>query len=137
MIARRPAVLVVEDEVLLQTTLSAFLTLHDFVTFRASDVDQALDILSRERIDAVTLDIRLPDARGTKRNGFTILTFLRAHPVHEQLPVVIFTGMPLTDDEEALAKRFRAEVIYKPDPYRLVVEGLARMLAAQQPQAQP
>jgi CheY-like chemotaxis protein len=131
MIAKRPSVLVVEDEILLQTTLSAFLTLHDFITYRASDVDQALDILSRERIDAVTLDIRLPDARGTKRNGFTILTFLRAHPVHAQLPVVIFTGMPLTTEEEALAKRCRAEVIYKPDPYRLVAEGLTRLLAAQ------
>jgi DNA-binding response OmpR family regulator len=134
MIARRPSVLVVEDEMLLQTTLSAFLTLHDFVTFRASDVDQALDILARERIDAVTLDIRLPDPRGTKRNGFTILTFLRTHPVHAQLPVVIFTGMPLTPEEETIAKRFRAEVIYKPDPYRLVVEGLTRLLSAQSAQ---
>jgi DNA-binding response OmpR family regulator len=132
MIPRRRCVLVVEDEELLQTTLSAFLTLNEFVTFRASDVDRALDILSRERIDAVTLDIRLPDPSGTKRNGFTILTFLRAHPVHAQLPVVIFTGMPLTLEEEELATRLRAEVIYKPDPYRLVVEGLTRMLAAQQ-----
>jgi DNA-binding response OmpR family regulator len=129
MTERRPAILVVEDEALLQSTLSAFLTLHDFTTFRASDVEQAEKILGRERIDAVTLDIKLPDARGTKRNGFTLLKSLRATPAHAHLPVVIFTGMPMTEEEEALAKRLRAEVIYKPDPYRLVVEGLTRLLA--------
>jgi DNA-binding NtrC family response regulator len=104
---RRPAILVVEDEALLQSTLSAFLTLHHFTTFRGSDVEQAEKILERERIHAVTLDIKLPDARGTKRNGFTLLT----------------------EEEEALALRLHAEVIYKPDPYRLVVEGLTRLLA--------
>jgi chemosensory pili system protein ChpA (sensor histidine kinase/response regulator) len=129
MTERRSAVLVVEDEVLLQSTLSAFLTLNNFTTFRASDVEQAEKILGRERIDAVTLDIKLPDARGTKRNGFTLLKSLRATPAHAHLPVVIFTGMPMTEEEEALAKRLHAEVIYKPDPYRLVVEGLTRLLA--------
>ena len=126
---RRPAVLVVEDEALLQATLSAFLTLHHFTTFRASDVDEAEKILGREQIDAVTLDIKLPDARGMKRNGFTLLESLRATPAHARLPVVIFTGMPMTEEEEQLAKRLHAEVIYKPDPYRLVVEGLTRLLA--------
>jgi len=126
---RRPAVLVVEDEALLQSTLSAFLTLHHFTTFRASDVEEAEKILGRERIDAVTLDIKLPDARGTKRNGFTLLKSLRATPAHAHLPVVIFTGMPMTEEEEQLAKRLHAEIIYKPDPYRLVVEGLTRLLA--------
>jgi chemosensory pili system protein ChpA (sensor histidine kinase/response regulator) len=129
MTERRSAVLVVEDEALLQSTLSAFLTLNNFTTFRASDVEQAEKILGRERIDAVTLDIKLPDARGTKRNGFTLLKSLRATPAHAHLPVVIFTGMPMTEEEEALAKRLHAEVIYKPDPYRLVVEGLTRLLA--------
>jgi DNA-binding response OmpR family regulator len=126
---RRPTVLVVEDEALLQTTLSAFLTLNNFTTFRASDVEEAEKILARERIDAVTLDIKLPDARGTKRNGFTLLESLRATPAYAHLPVVIFTGMRMTDEEEQRAKRLRAEVIYKPDPYRLVVEGLTRLLA--------
>lgn len=127
---RRPAVLVVEDEALLQTTLSAFLTLNHFTTFRASNVEEAETILGRERIDAVTLDIKLPDARGTKRNGFTLLKSLRATAAHAHLPVVIFTGMPMTEEEEALAKRLHAEVIYKPDPYRLVVAGLTRLLAS-------
>ena len=128
---RRRVVLVVEDEALLQTTLSAFLTLNDFTTFRASSVEEAETILGREHVDAVTLDIKLPDARGTKRDGFTLLRWLRATPAHADLPVVIFTGMAMTDEEEALAKRLHAEVVYKPDPYRLVVEGLTRLLGGQ------
>jgi len=124
----RPSVLVVEDQDLLQTTLSAFLTLNNFTTYRASDVEQALEVLGRQHIDAVTLDIRLPDAQGRKRNGLTLLRYLRERPEYERLPVVIFTGMPMSDEEELLARRLSAEVVYKPDPYRLVLDGLNRLL---------
>ena len=125
---QRRAVLVVEDEPTLQTTLSAFLTLNEFATFRASSVDEALKILGREHIDAVTLDIRLPDEQGMQRTGLTLLNFLRATPPYERLPVVIFTGVPLSPKDAQHARRLNAEVIYKPQPFGVLLASLARLM---------
>jgi DNA-binding response OmpR family regulator len=125
---RRRSVLVVEDEPALQTSLSAYLTLHDFETFRASSVDDALKVLGRENIDAVTLDVSLPDEQGMQRTGFTLLTFLRATAAYKNLPVVIFTGVPLAPDDEQHALQLGAAVIYKPQPFGVLLESLSRLL---------
>ena len=49
-----PAVLVVEDDPMIQSTLCATLTLLDFEAHHAQSVDDALRILGREHIDGVT-----------------------------------------------------------------------------------
>ena len=123
-----PAVLVVEDDSSVQTTLCATLTLLGFTPHHAQTIDDALAILGRERIDAVTLDIRLPDPKGFQRSGLSLLAFLRATPDYTNVPVVVFTGMPLSEDDEALARRLGAEVFYKPQPYSVIASQLNRSL---------
>ena len=97
--AHAPAVLVVEDEPSVQTTYCATLTLMGFKPHHADTVDRALEILANERIDAVSLDVRLPDPKGLERSGLTLLAYLRSTREHAQLPVLIFTGVPLSLDE--------------------------------------
>ena len=128
--AHAPVVLVVEDELSVQTTYCATLTLMGFKTHHADTVDRALEILNTERIDAVSLDLRLPDPRGLDRSGLTLLAYLRATKEHAHLPVVIFTGVPLSPEEEVLIQRDNAEVFYKPQRYTTLVECLTRMLGA-------
>ncbi len=123
-IAQRPRVLVVEDEAAVQASLSVFLTQHGFSTLRASHVDDALSALSGVRVDAVTLDIRIPDESGLKRSGLSILEAMRLIPMYEQVPVVIFTGVELSPDDEEKARRLGAVILYKPQPYAAVLEYL-------------
>lgn len=123
-----PAILVVEDDHLLQTTLCATLTLSNFTPHRADNVDEALRILGRERIEAVTLDVRLPDPKGLKRSGLALLSFLRATPDYAHVPVVIFTGMQLSPEDEALARKHDAEVFMKPEPYATLISHLNQLL---------
>jgi DNA-binding response OmpR family regulator len=123
-----PAVLVVEDDASVQTTLCATLALLGFTPHHAQTIDDALGILGREHIDAVTLDIRLPDPKGLQRSGLSLLAFLRATPEYANVPVVIFTGMPLSENDEALARKHGAEVFYKPQPYSVLVSQLNRSL---------
>jgi CheY-like chemotaxis protein len=53
-------------------------------------------------VDAVSLDVRLPDPKGLERSGLTLLAYLRASTEHAHLPVLIFTGQPLSQEEEIL-----------------------------------
>ncbi|RPI53969.1 MAG: response regulator [Acidobacteria bacterium] len=125
-----PAVLVVEDEPSVQTTFCATLTLMGFKTHHAATVDRALEILGSERIDAASLDVRLPDPTGLDRSGLTLLAYLRSTTKHAHLPVLIFTGVPLSAEEESLIQKHNAEVFYKPQRYVTLVECLTRMLAS-------
>ena len=126
--AHAPVVLVVEDEPFVQTTLCATLTLLGFKTHAAATVDAALKILGTERIDAISLDVRLPDPKGLQRTGLSLLGYVRASAEYAHLPVLIFTGMPLTDEDEELARRNGAPVFYKPLPYSHLAEYFTERL---------
>src|SRR4026207_978507 len=126
--AHAPVVLVVEDEPSVQTTFCATLPLMGLKTPHADTVDRALEILSTERVDAVSLDVRLPDPKGLERSGLTLLAYLRASTEHAHLPVLIFPAQPLSQEEEILIQQHNAEVFYKPQRYTTLVECLTRML---------
>ena len=126
--AHAPIVLVVEDEPSVQTTLCATLTLMGFKTCHADTVDSALKILGTEHIDAVSLDIRLPDPEGLQQTGLSLLAFLRATAEYAHVPVLIFTGIPLSPEDEELVRRHDAHVFYKPQPYAVLIEHLNRFL---------
>jgi DNA-binding response OmpR family regulator len=126
--ARVPVVLVVEDETSVQTTICATLTVMGFKTHLADTIDAALKVLGTEHIDAVSLDIRLPDPKGLKRTGLSLLAFLRATAEYANVPVLIFTGMPLSPEDEQLARRHDAHIFYKPQRYSVLIEHLNRLL---------
>ena len=124
----RPIVLVVEDEPSVQTTLCATLTLMEFAPHHAKSVDEALKILGSQHVDAVTLDVRLPDPDNLQRSGLTLLPLLRATAEYATIPILIFTGMPLSPDDEEIARRHDAHVFYKPERYSVLIEHLGRAL---------
>ena len=128
------AVLVLEDEPSVCTTLCTMLTLSGFRALPAQTVDEALAILRTEKVDAVSLDVRVPDPKGLERTGLSLLKILRATPGYTSLPVVIFTGMPLSVEEEAAAQDLNASVFYKPQPYAVLIDHLNRQL---QPHRKP
>jgi CheY-like chemotaxis protein len=124
----RPCVLIVEDEPYVQTTLCATLTLTGFNTLRAGNVDDALRILGTELVDAMTLDMKLPDSTGMQRSGLTLLKFLRSDPAYRTLPVIVLTGAGLTSEEENLIQRLGAHVFRKPAPYKAIIDQLMVLL---------
>jgi DNA-binding response OmpR family regulator len=126
----RATVLVVEDEPSLRRTMCASLTLIGFTTHQADSVDAALKILGAEDIDAIVLDVRLPDPNGLQHTGLHLLQFIRATPEHAHTPVVIFTGVPLSPSEEEIARLNNAQVFYKPLPYAVLINHLNELLDA-------
>ena len=123
---RRVRVLVVDDEPAIQQSLSSFLQNQGFAPFRAATIEAALKIFGEEDVDALILDLSLPDPGGFAPSGMTLLAYLRSCPEYAQLPVVVFTGKILTAEEEARIRQYRATLFYKPRPYIALVECLRR-----------
>lgn len=128
MVAHCPIVLVLEDEPLVQMTLCTTLRLLGFAPQHARTVEDALRILAAMHVDAVILDVRLPDPMQMQQTGLTLLTYLRATTEYATIPALIFTGMPLSREDEELAHRQSAQVFYKPERYTVLIERLGQAL---------
>jgi CheY-like chemotaxis protein len=125
--ACQPAVLVVDDEASIRGFLRRYLGDAGYLVIEADDVDTALDVLDTERVDAVVLDVRLPDPMGWGRTGLEVLAFIRLHAAFGKLPVLVLTGYALDPDERDLIDRHRADLFLKPDGYRMLLERLDQL----------
>jgi CheY-like chemotaxis protein len=125
--SRRPSVLIVDDEATIRSFMRSYLEESMYAVYEAADVDSALAVLDDSPIDAVVLDIRMPDPQGWGRTGLEVLAFLRLHVAFASLPVLILTGYPLDPDEEDLARRHRAHVFHKPEGYRALLKRLDQL----------
>lgn len=76
--------LIIEDDQDLRDTLSDYFQLKGYEIEAAAGLDQAEDILAREQIDLVLLDLNLPDG-----DGLNLLRRLRGH---SRAPVFVVSG---------------------------------------------
>ncbi len=122
-----PSVLVADDEGAVRSFLRAYLEDAGYRVLEATDVDGALSTLDQVRVDAVVLDVRMPDPRGLGRSGLEVLAFIRLRAEFDALPVMILTGRPLEGDEQELIRRHRAHLFLKPDGYRQLLQRLEQL----------
>jgi CheY-like chemotaxis protein len=122
--ARQPRVLIVDDEPAIRSFLRRYLTEAGYVVHEAADVDSALTALDESPVDAVVLDVRLPDPMGWGRTGLEVLAFIRLHTAFSGLPVLVLTGYSLEPEEQDLIRRHRAFLFQKPDGYRMLLQRL-------------
>ncbi len=93
---------------------------HDDIETVAVDSGEAALATMRDMaIDCVVLDLRLPDM-----NGFELLDRMHAEPAMADVPVVVFTGKDLTDDEVVRLKLMAKSIVLKDvqSPERLLDE---------------
>lgn len=127
-----PVVLVLEDDASVQAALCATLTRAGFNPIRTQNIEEALTVLGTTSVDALLLDVRVPDPKGLNRSGFSLLSYVRTITDYRHLPITLFTGVPLSDDERALVRRHRARLFLKPEPYSALVKHLNRCLLLDQ-----
>jgi CheY-like chemotaxis protein len=120
----RPLVLVVDDERAVRNFMRSYLEAAQYAVREAEDVDSALSALDEGSVDAVVLDVRMPDRMGWGRTGLEVLAFMRLHADYESLPVLILTAHGMTDEERNLVARHRADLFMKPDGYRQLLDRL-------------
>lgn len=89
-----PVVLVVEDDPGTSAVIAAVLTKEGFKARTAANLQSILKgVNARPRVDAILLDVMLPDA-----NGFAVLERVRRHPELSRVPVVMLTSLAEPSD---------------------------------------
>jgi CheY-like chemotaxis protein/signal transduction histidine kinase/HAMP domain-containing protein len=116
---RRKRLLVVEDNVAEQMSISELLGYDDVEIETAGTGRDALDSLRRQPADCVVLDLRLPDM-----SGFEVLEELSADQALSDVPVVVFTGRELSVEEDARLHTMARSIVVKgvESPERLLDE---------------
>lgn len=93
-------ILLVEDEPILQKTLSAALRQEGYDVKNALDGELGLLAAKDIKPDLILLDLILP-----KMDGFEVLDALKADPVLSQIPVIVLTNLESPQDiEKAIEK---------------------------------
>lgn len=115
----QPTILVVDDEPLNTKLLAATLTTEEFQVITATSGKEALEILLKQPIDLVLLDIMMPGM-----NGYEVCRLIKSSEHTRIIPVVMVTAL---DDVEAKVKAIDAgadDFLTKPPE---TVELLARV----------
>jgi len=88
-------ILIVEDEPILQKTLSAAFAQEGFEIKSALDGEIGLNLAKQEKPNLILLDLILP-----KMDGFEVLEALQKDDETKDIPVIILTNLENTQDIE-------------------------------------
>jgi two-component system phosphate regulon sensor histidine kinase PhoR len=111
------AVLVVDDEQDIRDASERILTRTGFKVMKATRGDEALDVLDKERIDIVLLDLKMPGM-----DGLEVLKRIRM--LSKTIQVVVITGYATVETAIEAMKQGAYDFIpkpFEPDQLRIVV----------------
>ena len=95
------AVLVVDDDRQMLDLLQVMLGRAGYRVLLADGAVQALDLLEREPVSAVVLDIMMP-----VRSGIEVLEHIRWNPKLSKLPVIVLSAAHLSNEEREFVDEF-------------------------------
>jgi HAMP domain-containing protein/CheY-like chemotaxis protein/signal transduction histidine kinase len=111
--------LVVEDDPAEQLSIRELIGHDDVAITTASSGAEALERLGEHNFDCMVLDLRLPDM-----SGFELLDRMQVDAEYSHVPVVVFTGRELSDNEQSELRRKAKSIVLKgvQSPERLLDE---------------
>ena len=83
-----PLVLIVEDHADTREMLRIILDMNGCRVIEAEDGEQAMSVADKGHPDLILLDLRIP-----LLDGLTVTRLIRSHPVLNEVPIVLITGM--------------------------------------------
>lgn len=133
--AQRPPinVLVVDDDRKIREMLQRILSQEGFTVRTADSPDEAVEALRGTRFNAVVLDVRMPESSGKQRSGIEVLTFMRDDEDLLSIPVLILTGIELSETEEKAIWGMHAYVLNKAEGHQPVLEYLKHLTSSPKP----
>ena len=100
-------VLVVDDEPLIRRSLSEFLTLEGYAASSASNGQEALNLLKKNKADIILSDIQMPDM-----DGLALLKEIKTRKI--TTPVILMTGYGTIENAVAAIQLGAYDYITKP-----------------------
>jgi hypothetical protein len=114
------SLLVVEDDEEQRSAIVGLIGADDVVITAVGTFEDACQALAEQDFDCMVLDLRLPDG-----NGFDLLEQIDSEDRLAALPVIVYTGLELTEDEETRLRRYSESIVVKDarSPERLLDEA--------------
>ncbi|MGZ4964633.1 MAG: response regulator [Limisphaerales bacterium] len=103
-----PKILLVDDNELVRTTLSAVLRIKQFQVTTAASVNEALHYIDTEPFDVLLCDLHMPGAG----DGFTVVSAMRH--INPNAVTLVFTGYPALEEAMNAILLQADEVLVKP-----------------------
>jgi CheY-like chemotaxis protein len=88
-------ILIVEDDPLMSRMYHKIFTFEKYDVILASNGEEALDLVRKDRPTLILLDIMMP-----KVNGFQVLDKLKSDPDTKDIPVIMLTNLASEKDAE-------------------------------------
>jgi CheY-like chemotaxis protein len=124
-VKRSATILVLDDDPALGALLARALWESGFTPVVSGSLRELVVLCEQQPIDAFVLDVML----GGRDSGIDALAWIRAQSHFGVTPVVMLTGVTaLPEDAEAIIRRDRAYVFYKPEGLDTVVQHLSRLM---------
>ncbi len=120
-----PVILVVENEASNRILIERVLSTRGYRCISASNGQEALDLLDRERVDLILTDLSMPVL-----DGYRTTQLIRSRPHLANVPIVAVTAFALSDEGEAAKRIGCTEYLTKPFKPRQLLELVARLLPA-------
>lgn len=103
------SVLVVDDNEMNRDLLSRRLKNEEYIVQVADSGEAALKILAIEQFDIILLDIMMPDM-----DGYEVLMWIKANPVHASTPVLMLTALSERENVVKSVELGAADYLVKP-----------------------
>ena len=100
--------LVVEDDPIQSQAIRDLIGEGDVETTNVDSAESALVSLQDHAYDCVVMDLRLPGM-----SGFELIEKIKADPRHRRLPVIVYTGRELTEEDKERLHGLAQTVIVK------------------------
>jgi two-component system, cell cycle response regulator DivK len=116
-------VLVVEDNELNRELLRDWLEVEGYEVWSAADLKASCEAFSKQRPDAVLLDINLGND-----DGLDLLAWMRQKPETSEIPVIAVTAHALVVDQGRILMAGCKACLSKPIDFQLLRKELIRWL---------
>ena len=123
--AKKPLILVVEDDPDLGDTIVSFLKEEGLDAKLARDGDQAMRLVDQLSPSAMILDLMMP-----RRDGFSVLRELRADGRIANLPVIVVTAIFGLSERLYATELGAADYVTKPFELDELLERVRNVLAS-------
>jgi PAS domain S-box-containing protein len=122
-------VLVVDDEAGTRELLKETLEEHGYVPLLAGSGEQALDTLEHVPVNAVLLDLIMP-----QMDGFELLVRLKDNPGWSRIPVLVLTGKELSEAEVETLRKSTIGLFHKSTDWKKQLLADLRRIVGEQMQ---
>ncbi|HSE60706.1 MAG TPA: response regulator, partial [Candidatus Saccharimonadales bacterium] len=101
-------IVLADDEQFIAIAYNDALQRAGYTVFVASNGEEALELIQKETPDLILLDLMMP-----KKDGFEVLSIIKADPALKNIPVLVLSNLSQPSDEVEVRKQGAVDFLVK------------------------